>query len=183
MPTDFEELKRELLQSDEEFRQLATKHHDLDEKIHNYADRHYLTEPEQLEEVTLKKQKLQLKDQMESILRTYGSPQQALPRGADASDTIQGQDGRRRRSQRTRLAFVFSGHSHARRPMKIDRAGFPFIAGALVPAAIAAAARRPVIATSLRAARRLLHLFLPRSGPSGPAGARSSSSRRPTAAS
>ena len=35
MPTDFEELKRKLLQSDEEFRQLATKHHDLDEKLHN----------------------------------------------------------------------------------------------------------------------------------------------------
>ena len=32
--------------------------------------------------------------------------------------------------------------------MKIDRAGYPFIAGALVPAAIAGVARRPVIATS-----------------------------------
>ena len=48
-------LKRQFLQSDEEFRQLATQHHDLDERLHNYADRHYLTEPEQLEEVTLKK--------------------------------------------------------------------------------------------------------------------------------
>jgi uncharacterized protein len=73
MPTDFEELKRELLQRDEEFRQLATKHHDLDEKLHNYADRTYLTEPEQVEEITLKKQKLYLKDQMESRLRKYGS--------------------------------------------------------------------------------------------------------------
>jgi uncharacterized protein YdcH (DUF465 family) len=35
MPTDFEELKRKLLQTDEEFRQLATQHHDLDEKIHS----------------------------------------------------------------------------------------------------------------------------------------------------
>ena len=33
--------------------------------------------------------------------------------------------------------------------MKIDRAGFPIIGAALVPAAIAAVARRPVIATSL----------------------------------
>jgi phosphatidylserine decarboxylase len=33
--------------------------------------------------------------------------------------------------------------------MRIDRAGYPFIAGALVPAAIAAAARRPLVASSL----------------------------------
>ena len=69
MPTDFDELKRQLLQTDEEFRQLATKHQDLDEKLHNLATRTYLSEPEQLEEVTLKKRKLQLKDQMESIIR------------------------------------------------------------------------------------------------------------------
>ena len=71
MPTDFEELKRTLLQTDSEFRQLASQHHDLDERLHNYADRHYLTAPEQVEEITLKQQKLQLKDQMESILRRH----------------------------------------------------------------------------------------------------------------
>jgi len=69
MPTDFDELKRKLLQTDEEFRQLATQHHDLDERIHNLATRPYLSEPEQLEEVTLKKRKLHLKDQMENMLR------------------------------------------------------------------------------------------------------------------
>ena len=73
MPKDFEELKRKLLQSDEEYRQLATRHHDLDEKIHSLAARHYLTEPEQLEEVMLKKVKLQLKDQMETILRKHST--------------------------------------------------------------------------------------------------------------
>jgi uncharacterized protein len=71
MPKDFEELKRELLQSDETYRQLATRHHDLDEQIHNLTARTYLTEPEQLEEVRLKKVKLQLKDQMEDILRRH----------------------------------------------------------------------------------------------------------------
>ena len=60
-----------MLESNDEFRQLATQHHDLDERIHDLAIRHYLSEPEQLEEVTLKKKKLQLKDQMESILRHY----------------------------------------------------------------------------------------------------------------
>jgi uncharacterized protein len=71
MPTDFEELKQKLLQTDETFRQLATQHHELDERIHTLARRHYLSEPEQLEEVTLKKRKLHLKDQMESILRRH----------------------------------------------------------------------------------------------------------------
>ena len=69
MPTDIEAMKQQLLESNDEFRQLATQHHDLDERIHNLATRSYLSEPEQIEEVTLKKRKLQLKDQMESMLR------------------------------------------------------------------------------------------------------------------
>ena len=77
MPNDFEEMKQQLLQSNDEFRQLATEHHDLDERIHNLAIRQYLSEPEQLEEVTLKKKKLQLKDQMESILRQRARPEPA----------------------------------------------------------------------------------------------------------
>ncbi len=84
MPTEFEEMKRKLLESNDEFRQLATQHHVLDERIHNLAIRQYLSEPEQLEEVTLKKKKLQLKDQMEHILRQYrglAQPAHVSPRG------------------------------------------------------------------------------------------------------
>ena len=77
MPTDFDEMKQQLLQRNDEFRQLATQHHDLDERLHNLAVRHYLSEPEQLEEVTLKKKKLQLKDQMESMLRHHRGPEPA----------------------------------------------------------------------------------------------------------
>ena len=73
MPTDFDELKRQLLQTDEEFRQLASQHHDLDEQIQNLTSRHYLSEPEQLEEIRLKKRKLYLKDQMEAFLRRAGN--------------------------------------------------------------------------------------------------------------
>lgn len=72
MPTDFEELKRKLLQTDEEFRQLATQHHDLDEKVQNLSSNHYPSEAEQLEEARLKKLKLYLKDQMEALLRRHG---------------------------------------------------------------------------------------------------------------
>ncbi len=82
MPTDFEELKRQLLQSDEEYRRLATRHHDLDEQIHTLTTRHYLSEPEQVEEVRLKKVKLQLKDQMESILRRYTVHDSGAPHAA-----------------------------------------------------------------------------------------------------
>jgi uncharacterized protein len=71
MPNDFEELKRQLLQSDDEYRQLASRHHALDEQIHHLSDRPYLTQPEQLEEVRLKKVKLHVKDQMENILRRH----------------------------------------------------------------------------------------------------------------
>ena len=82
MPTDFEELKRELLQTDEEFRQLATQHHDSTIACTNSPLEHYLSEPEQVEEVTLKKRKLQLKDQMEDILRRAPAPaSRRTPRG------------------------------------------------------------------------------------------------------
>jgi uncharacterized protein YdcH (DUF465 family) len=79
MPTDFDELKRQLLQTDEEYRQLASQHHDLDDKLHILAERNYLSEPEQLEEVTLKKRKLQLKDQMEDIVRRRRPAEAAAP--------------------------------------------------------------------------------------------------------
>jgi uncharacterized protein YdcH (DUF465 family) len=69
MPTDVSELKIRLLQSNEEFRNLATQHHELEERLHNLTSKSYLSDTEQLEEVTLKKRKLQLKDRMEEILR------------------------------------------------------------------------------------------------------------------
>ncbi len=54
-------------QHDEELHQLAARHHDLDDRLSQLTSKHYLSEPEQVEEVTLKKQKLQLKDRMEHI--------------------------------------------------------------------------------------------------------------------
>jgi uncharacterized protein YdcH (DUF465 family) len=65
------DLKDELLRTDEEFHNLAARHHELDDRLHELISKHYLSEPEQLEEVTLKKKKLQLKDQMEDILRRH----------------------------------------------------------------------------------------------------------------
>ena len=58
-----------LLQTDEEFQQLAAQHHQLEDQLQQLTSKHYLSEPEQFEEVTLKKRKLALKDRMETILR------------------------------------------------------------------------------------------------------------------
>jgi uncharacterized protein YdcH (DUF465 family) len=62
-------LKELLLQTDEEFHHLAAKHHELEDRLHQLTAKQYLSGPEQLEEVNLKKRKLQLKDRMEDILR------------------------------------------------------------------------------------------------------------------
>jgi len=66
-----QEVKNFLLQSDQQFRQLAEQHHELDDRLHQLIEKHYLSTTEQYEEVTLKKKKLALKDQMESIVREY----------------------------------------------------------------------------------------------------------------
>ena len=66
-----QDLKDELLRTDEEFHNLAVKHHELEGRLQALTTKHYLSGPEQLEEVTLKKRKLQLKDRMEDILRQY----------------------------------------------------------------------------------------------------------------
>ena len=68
-----QELKELLLKTDEEFRQLATQHHTLDQRLHELSGKPYLSEPDQVEEVRLKKLKLQLKDRMEDILRRHRS--------------------------------------------------------------------------------------------------------------
>jgi hypothetical protein len=68
-----------LLQTDEEFQNLVVKHHELEDRLHELTAKHYLSEPEQLEEVTLKKRKLQLKDRMEDILRRHRQSDASMP--------------------------------------------------------------------------------------------------------
>jgi uncharacterized protein YdcH (DUF465 family) len=64
-----QDLKELLLQTDEDFRELAAQHHQLDDRLHELTAKSYLSEPEQVEEITLKKRKLQIKDRMEDIVR------------------------------------------------------------------------------------------------------------------
>jgi uncharacterized protein YdcH (DUF465 family) len=71
MPTDSLELKQHLQQIDPEFRDLATVHRQLEDRLHELEAKHYLSDVEQIEEVNIKKRKLHLKDRMEDILRRY----------------------------------------------------------------------------------------------------------------
>lgn len=64
-------LRERLLQTDEVFHNLAAEHHELEGRLHELTSKHFLSEPEQVEEVNLKKRKLAIKDRMEDILRHH----------------------------------------------------------------------------------------------------------------
>ena len=66
-----EDLKHLLIETNDEYRQLASKHHSLDDRLLELEAKYYLSDSEQFEEISLKKRKLQLKDRMESIVREH----------------------------------------------------------------------------------------------------------------
>jgi uncharacterized protein YdcH (DUF465 family) len=68
-----EDLKHRLIETNPEFRELASKHHSLDNRLHEIEAKHYLSDADHFEEVRIKKQKLQLKDQMELMLKNFRS--------------------------------------------------------------------------------------------------------------
>jgi uncharacterized protein YdcH (DUF465 family) len=68
-----QDLQTLLLETNEEYRQLVFKHHELDSRLHELTRKPYLSDAEQIEEVVIKKRKLQLKDKMEVILREHRS--------------------------------------------------------------------------------------------------------------
>jgi uncharacterized protein YdcH (DUF465 family) len=65
------DIKEHLLQSNEEFRRLAQKHTHYNEKLEKLLHKSYLSEEEKIEEVNLKKMKLHVKDQMESMIHKF----------------------------------------------------------------------------------------------------------------
>lgn len=71
MEAGFQELKNYLMANDEEFSRLAREHSDHERRLEQLSGKSYLTDSEQIEEITLKKRKLSLKDQMERILQRH----------------------------------------------------------------------------------------------------------------
>jgi uncharacterized protein YdcH (DUF465 family) len=69
-------LREELLASHEEFRRLAQEHSQYCQRLESLIQKRYLSEEEKIEEVKLKKLKLRLKDQMESIEQQHRHSQQ-----------------------------------------------------------------------------------------------------------
>jgi uncharacterized protein YdcH (DUF465 family) len=61
----------DLVRGDEEYRQLEAQHHDFESRLGELAEKPVLSDDEQVEEITLKKKKLQLKDRMQQIARRY----------------------------------------------------------------------------------------------------------------
>jgi len=60
-----------LLSNHDEFRKLAQEHLQYSTRLDSLTQKRYLSEDEKLEEVRLKKLKLRLKDQMQSIERQF----------------------------------------------------------------------------------------------------------------
>ena len=71
METDLRELKEVLQRENEEFRMLLESHASCEVRLQELQGKGFLNEVEKLEEVTIKKRKLHLKDKMEAIMRHY----------------------------------------------------------------------------------------------------------------
>jgi uncharacterized protein YdcH (DUF465 family) len=68
---DMESLKQYLLTNDNRFAELYGEHQQYEKRLMQLTELSYPSEAEQLEEQTLKKKKLYLKDQMEEIMRHH----------------------------------------------------------------------------------------------------------------
>ena len=70
------QVRDQLLASNEVFRKLAEEHTQYSQRLDALVTKKYLSEEEKVEEVRLKKLKLRLKDQMESLEQQFRSGHQ-----------------------------------------------------------------------------------------------------------
>jgi uncharacterized protein YdcH (DUF465 family) len=64
-------LREQLMNSEPEFRSLARKHQKLENRLAELNSLHFPTDREQLEEQTIKREKLEIKDQMQGYLNRH----------------------------------------------------------------------------------------------------------------
>jgi uncharacterized protein YdcH (DUF465 family) len=65
---EIESVKAELMTSNPEFQELAREHGRYEARLTELSSLHYPSDEEQMEEATLKKKKLAIKDQMYSLM-------------------------------------------------------------------------------------------------------------------
>ncbi len=66
-----EEIKEHLMSSNPEFRRLVEEHKQYEGQLEAILSRHHMTEQDRLDEIRLKKKKLHLKDQMNSMVQKF----------------------------------------------------------------------------------------------------------------
>jgi len=66
-----EEIKEHLMSANPEFRRLVEEHREYEGKLAEIQNRHHITDQDRLEEINLKKKKLHLKDQMNSMIQRF----------------------------------------------------------------------------------------------------------------
>jgi hypothetical protein len=72
------QVRDQLIASNDEFRRLAQEHTQYAQRLDSLIQKKYLSEEEKLEEVRLKKLKLRLKDQMESLEQKFRTDHQVV---------------------------------------------------------------------------------------------------------
>jgi uncharacterized protein YdcH (DUF465 family) len=73
MSNQIADIQRILSTEDEEFRKWLDEHHECESRLGELTTKNEVSVDEELEEKTLKKRKLQLKDQMAARIRSYES--------------------------------------------------------------------------------------------------------------
>ena len=71
MPQAPDVLRDSLLSQNDEYRRLNQQHHEYESRLSSLTQKAVLNDDEQIEEITLKKKKLQVKDRMEAIARQF----------------------------------------------------------------------------------------------------------------
>jgi len=69
--TQDEDIREHLTFTDPDFRRLVHEHHSYEAKLNVLQEQSHITEEQQVEEVNLKKMKLNLKDQMNRMIQDY----------------------------------------------------------------------------------------------------------------